>query len=535
LVALLRRLEEPLVSLAVQLSIAGVFFLPLLARLDDAILANDIFIQPGRSDAYNFLWGYWWVQKAVSLGVSPLHCSWVLPPTGADLRLHTLPLLPAMISYPLGRALGTVSAYNLTVLCLLAGGALAAQWTFRRALGLSAAAALAAGVLFGFSPYFVYQAHAHLHLLGPVFWVGALGQIVTAYERHDFGPRRGMLLALFVWATFWSSLTEFTMLAIVGGALAVLYELAPPAGRPSWIERLRLVLPVLPGAVSLLPVLRGGTGHIAVAMGHGLRLRNFLRFPPLSALSPPDVAFVAGFGGMYLPLALAVPAAVGLVLAWRRRRDLLPLAAAAGVAGLLTVNAFHVPSGLLRSMPLGVGFRDFSRFYPFFLFFAAGLAGLALERLWQWPRRRVAAFATVLLAAAFVAEYWPARLAPSPVRRLTLTAALERQLDRGRFLLVVPRREYRNVQDTWAVAFDMRSVHLSFVGREVAAEHDLRESLFPRVYLEPPRPRDPAFISDLRQLHVGYLLFESDASPRPAVGREIARQGEFSLWSLTGR
>ena len=85
------------------------------------------------------------------------------------------------------------------------------------------------------------------------------------------------------------------MLAIMGGALAVLYALAPPAGRPSGIERLRLVLPGLLGAISLVPVLRGGTDHVSVALYHGLRLRNFLRFPPLSALSPPGRA-VRGAG-----------------------------------------------------------------------------------------------------------------------------------------------------------------------------------------------------------------------------------------------
>ena len=162
----------------------------------------------------------------------------------------------------------------------------------------------------------------------------------------------------------------------------------------------------------------------------------------------------------------------------------------------------------------------------------AGLAGLALERLWRWPRRPVAALGAVLLAAAFVAEYRPARLDPSPVRRLALSATLQSELNRSRFLLVVPRRDYRNVHDTWAVTLDMRSVHLSFVGREIAAERGLRESLFPRVYLERPRPQDPAFLSELHQLDVGYVLFESDSSPRPAWGREIAREGETSLWSL---
>lgn len=535
MVTLLRRLVEPLLSLAGQSLIAGVFFLPLLMRLQGAILADDIFIRPGQSDAYNFLWGYWWVQKAVSLGVSPLHSSWVLPPNGADLRLHTLPLLPALISYPLGRVLGTVPAYNLTVLGLLVGGALSTQWTFRRALGVPPAAAFAAGALFGFSPYFAFKAHAQLHLVGAAFWAAALGHIATAYSRHDFGWRRGALLALFVWSTFWSSLTEFTMLAIVGAALALLYELAPPAGRPSWMERARLVLPVLLGAISLVPVLHSGTGHVSVALYHGVRLRNFLRFPPLSALSPPGVVFLPEFGGMYLPLALAIPAGLGLFLAWRARRDLLPFAAAAGLAGLLTLDAFHLPSRVLRALPLGEGFRVFSRFYPFFLFFLAGLAALSLDRSWRRPRRPLAVLGAAVLAAVFVAEYRPARLDPSPVRRLALSARLQGELDRSRFLLVVPRRDYRNVHDTWPVTLDMRSVRLSFVGREVAAERRLREAFFPCVYVETPRPEDPACLSELRRLGVGYLLFESDRSPRPAAGREIARVGETSLWSLMDR
>lgn len=535
MVALRHRLVEPLLSLAGQSLITAVFFLPLLMRLHGAMLADDIFIRPGQSDAYNFLWGYWWVQKALSLGVSPLHSSWVLPPNGADLRLHTLPLLPAVLSYPLGRLLGTVAAYNLTILGMLVGGALAAQWTFRRALGLPPVAAFAAGALFGFSPYFVYKAHAHLHLVGAAFWAAALGQIATAYARHDFGWRRGALLGLFVWSAFWSSLAEFTMLAIVGGSLALLYELAPPAGRPSWIERLRLVVPALLGAISLVPVLGDETGHVSVALYHGLRLRNFLRFPPLSALSPPDVVFLPEFGGMYLPLALAIPALLGMLLAWRSRRDLLPFVAAAGVAGLLTLDAFHLPSRVLRSFALGEGFRVFSRFYPFFLFFLAALAGLALERLWRRPLRPAAVLGTALLAAAFVAEYRPARLQPSPVRALSPSVLPPTGLDRSRFLLVVPRRDYRNVHDSWAVTLDMRTVHLSFVGREIAGERDLRRRLFPRVYVEPPRPQDPAFLSELQDLGVGYLLFENDGSPRPARGREIAREGEISLWSLIDR
>jgi len=536
---MLRRLPHgPRVAalvLAANLLIAAIFFAPLLAQLDSAILADDIFVRPGLSDAFNFLWGYWWVQKALSLGISPLHCSWILPPNGADLRLHTLPLLPAWLTWPLGALLGPVAGYNLSVLGLIVGGALAAQWTFRRAFLLSWPAAFAAGALFGYAPYFVYQAHSHIHLVGAAFWATALGQIVVAYERQDFRWRRGVWFAVALWATLYSSLLEFSMLLLVVAALVAAYELAPPAGRPTLAQRARFLLPALVGAVTLIPFLRGGTGHVAVGIYHTIRLRNLLRYPPLSLLSPPDVAFLPEFGGQYLPLTLLLPALAGAALAWREpRRGTRALAAVALFSMLLTLDALELPSRVLRALPLGSGIRVLSRFYPFFLFFAAALAGFALERLWRARRARVLLAALMLAGVAgFVAEYAPVRLSPSLVRRMPLPAGVE--LDRSRFLLVVPRRDYRNVQDTWAVTLDMRTVKLSFVGREVPEERWFREGAYPKVYTDWVDLSDPETISQLRGLGVGYVLLEHDARARPAWGREIARAGQYSLWSLSGR
>lgn len=530
----LRALRAPALVVAADLLIAAVFFAPLLAQLDTAILADDIFTRPGHSDAFNFLWGYWWVQKAMALGISPFHCDWILPPNGADLRLHTMPLLAAAATWPLRAGLGPVAAYNLAVLALIVGGALAAQWSLRRALGLSWPAAFAAGALFGFAPYFVYKAHSHLHLIGAACWAAALGQILVAYLHRDFHWRRGLALAAAVWATLWSSLLEFTMLGLVALMLVALLEAAPPAGRPTVGERARLLLPTLLGAVSLVPFLRGGSEHVAVGLYQTVRWPTLFRFPPLSTLAPAGVSFAPEFGGMYLPLTLAVPAAIGAVLAWRGRHPAWrPLVGMALVTLALTFDVLHGPSGALRALPLGSGIRVLARFFPFFLFFAAALAGLALERLLRAaPRRAPAAAALVLGLAVCLAEYAPARLSPSPVRRLALPDDLE--LDRRRFLLVVPRREYRSLHDTWAVSLGMRSVKLSFVGREVGSERTLRERAFPRVYAERVALDDPATLQELRALGVGYVLLESNRLPRPAWGREIARAGEYSLWSLGG-
>jgi hypothetical protein len=155
----------------------------------------------------------------------------------------------------------------------------------------------------------------------------------------------------------------------VVGALVAAYELAPPHARPRLADRARLLLPALLGAVTLIPFLRGGTGHVAVGIYHTIRLRNLLRFPPLSMLSPPDVAFLPEFGGQYLPLTLLLPALAGAALSWREpRRGTRALAAVALFSMLLTLDALELPSRMLRAFSLGSGIRVFSRFYPFSFF-----------------------------------------------------------------------------------------------------------------------------------------------------------------------
>lgn len=100
---------------------------PLVARLSSHILADDVFIEPGRSDAYNFLWTYWWIQKSVLAGHNVYQCDWVLPPTGANLYFHTHVVLPTLLTLPLGVLLGPVGGYNSMILLMLSGG-----WTSDR-------------------------------------------------------------------------------------------------------------------------------------------------------------------------------------------------------------------------------------------------------------------------------------------------------------------------------------------------------------------------------------------------------------------
>jgi hypothetical protein len=508
-------------------------FRPLLGDLGGTILADDLFTRPGQSDAYNFLWGYWWTQKAVSLGTSPLHCSWVLPPGGADLRFHTLPLLPALLTYPLGRLAGTVPAYNLTVIGLIVAGAGSMQWLARRGFGLARLPAWAAGALFGFAPYFVFKAHAHLHLVGAAFWATALGQLIVAYRTGDFRPIRGIAFALSLWATFWASLVEFTMLVPFATIVALVGELG--GRRPGPARRALFFLPAGAGALSLLPLLAGGTEHVSVPLYGALRPAQLFSPPALSLLSRHLPSDPPEFLGTYLPLALLLPAAAGLALAVRDRRREFVLPACGAVAALgLSLDPLGLASSALRALPLGGGFRVLGRFFPFLLFFLAPLAGLGLQGLRQaLPTPAFARLAAAGLALLALLESFPARMRPSRVASMTLPRQVAAAVDRDAFVFVVPRREYRTVHDTWQVALDMRAVRLSFVGREPALPRNLRQRLFPilhaneRIGLDDPETRD-----ELRRARVGYLLFEDPRTPRPSYGSEVWRSGAASLWAV---
>ena len=72
----------PLASLVAFIVLSVLIFHPLVAKISTHILADDVFIRPGQSDAFNFFWTYWWIQKALSLWNNIYYCTWVFPPNG---------------------------------------------------------------------------------------------------------------------------------------------------------------------------------------------------------------------------------------------------------------------------------------------------------------------------------------------------------------------------------------------------------------------------------------------------------------------
>ena len=363
----------------------GVFF-PLVTRLGTHILADDVFIEPGRSDAYNFLWTYWWIQKAALSGENLYHCSWVLPPTGANLYFHTHVILPTLLTLPLGLLWGPVGGYNSMIVLMLSGAATVYYLFLRRTFGAQPLAGFVVGALFGFSPYFVFKTHAHLNLVGGVFWAGALAVLVHAHTHQQFSWRQGAAFSLLLWATFWTSFVEFFALVIVCVTTTIVFVVTAHCRNvrlDGWAHA-RFIGMVVPGAISLLSLLNApDVSAVDVAPFPDARLSDLLIPARLSILGGSLRASEFEYWGSHVPIVFVILAVLGL----RGRQVLLPVLLTAAMIVVVVLNPFGAPLALLRQLPFGTGFRVAGRFLPFCYFFALVPAAFGLQRLLRWQRR----------------------------------------------------------------------------------------------------------------------------------------------------
>ena len=123
------------------------------------------------------------------MGTYPLHCQWVLPPTGANLLFHSTSILPTFLTLPLSESFGVVVGYNLMIILMILGNALMYYYFLAKTLDISRGSAFGCGFLFGFSPYFIFKAHSHINLIGGFFWGGCLAILLHCYLKDRFTPR----------------------------------------------------------------------------------------------------------------------------------------------------------------------------------------------------------------------------------------------------------------------------------------------------------------------------------------------------------
>ena len=129
-------------ALATLLLLAVVWGWPIASRLATTI--------PGTSrdhDVATMVWNVGWVQQALETGHPLLTTRSVLLPFGADLRLHTYGVFPALVVSPVSWSAGAVPAFNVMLLATIALNGIFAYLLFRNLPTRPAAALIASATL----------------------------------------------------------------------------------------------------------------------------------------------------------------------------------------------------------------------------------------------------------------------------------------------------------------------------------------------------------------------------------------------------
>jgi len=398
------------------------------------------------------------------------------------------------------------------IIVMLSGASLMYCLFLRRTFGFARLPAFIVGGMFGFSPYFVFKTHAHVNLIGGVFWGGALATVVHAYVHNRFDWRQGALFSLCLWATFWTSFVELFALLITCSFTALVFELAALAGpkRPSGLKRIAFFGMALPGAVSLLSLRNApDVSALDVAPFPNATVTDLLIPARLSIFGDAFKASEFEYWGSHVPLVFILLAAVGLAFRHRAhgRSGSAPVLIMAAVTALLTLNPGGIPLDLVRKLPMGAGFRVAARFLPFFYFFALVAAAVGIEHVLSLRGRWVRVASLVILAVLGWIELYPARMSPSLVRSFPMPAQIKNDGVHGAFTLILPRERYTNVLDTYQVSMQVPVVHLSYLAREGPQTIDERRKRFPDLYSS-PRRITARLLEQMRQANVRYVLFE---------------------------
>ena len=133
----------------------------------------------------------WW-PHAIENGLHPLLTDRVYAPDGWNLAWTSSIPGPALLAWPLTAVFGPVAAYDVLA---LAAPALAAWCTYLlcREIGTGTPAALAGGLVFGFTSYEAAETLNHLNL-ALVFTLPLAGLVVARYLHGGLSDRRFVVL-----------------------------------------------------------------------------------------------------------------------------------------------------------------------------------------------------------------------------------------------------------------------------------------------------------------------------------------------------
>lgn len=174
-----------------------------------------------------FMWFLKWTPHALRHGQNPLFTDYLNYPDGVNLMWNTAMPLPGLLLSPLTLVAGPIVAYNVLITLGVALSGWCAYLMLRRYV-LSQFAAIAGGLLYGFSPYIVSHAVEHPNLpaafIPPLMFV-LLDEILVRQRRS--AVKTGLVLGGLAFAQLMTSsellATEMLVAILALGLLVLLY------------------------------------------------------------------------------------------------------------------------------------------------------------------------------------------------------------------------------------------------------------------------------------------------------------------------
>jgi hypothetical protein len=438
-------------------------------------------IGPGSSDGALFMWFLRWTPHALEQGLNPLFTTHINVPDGVNVMWNTSLLLPGLLLAPITTAFGPVLTFNLLLVLGPALSAWCAALAFRRYVR-SPIAALAGGLVYGFSPYMLAQSRGHLHLT-LVFLVPLLLLVLDEIlVRQRWRPlAAGAVLGLLAACQIFIGEEVLSFTAIIGLALLLLLLLLFPRQVPGRVGYALLAFTaaaVVFAALTAWPLAFQLTGpqHVSgdLHLGenaptdlYGLVVPNRVQaIAPDAAVQvssrfPGNVAEINGYLG--IPLVLII---VFTAVRWWRTRVvrvaalllLVPLVLSMGtrlhVGGHRT--GIPLPWAAIDSVPL-LESAGPNRFMLLATLFAGLLLALFADRVRDWATApRLVALAMVGAALLAIVPSGPLGGVPVQVPAF-FTGRDVRRIPDGSVALVAPFPNPRNASPMfWQAMADLR-------------------------------------------------------------------------------
>lgn len=471
-------------------------------------------VAQGEPDSNFFVWSMAWWPYALTHGLNPLFSAQISAPAGADLSWATTTPALAVVMWPVTLAFGPVTALNLTLLVSAPLAAWAAFLAARRLTGRFWAA-LAAGTVFGFSPYEVGHTGSGQSNLTFLMLLPLMVYLVLLWRDQKLGSAVfTILLAAAMTAEFYvfnEAFTEMTVLWAV--ALVIGFALARPADRRTIIRLARLA------ALAWLAAVVLASPYLAYMLAH--TPASFVAATPANSL---NLNIVVAFAST-IPLLLTAAALLWLTrssrLAWLLVVIfVLTVALAAGPVLVIGSRQYGpLPWGRLWSLPLARSAEptrlSLFAYLVLAIIMALWLAAPARSRLLQAGRWALGAVAVALiiahLPAASAGNVIPAGN-PSAAARppVALPAFISlglyrRYLHQGEIVVVVSDRGNAGALFQAETDFYFR-VAGGFINAAFSSPSGLPAPV--EALTDPSRAAEQAFRGYVRRAGVGAVLVE---------------------------